>query len=142
MLHNPLNCMASYPVTFCAFSLCVSLLQCMHDRLKSAILLNNVIKTILPRSIGLFGFFFYEFRALLRCPFFFQLNFVVLQIWKNIFCKCVSLKTNLSPPDSFILPYSIEAKRKSAKIDCVINSYIQNNKKNKKNCHQVKQPYA
>jgi hypothetical protein len=25
-LHNPLNCMASYPVTFCAFSLCVSLL--------------------------------------------------------------------------------------------------------------------
>jgi hypothetical protein len=29
----------------------------MHDRLQSAILLNNVIKTILPRSIGLFGFF-------------------------------------------------------------------------------------
>jgi hypothetical protein len=27
----------------------------MHDRLQSAILLNNVIKTILPRSIGLFG---------------------------------------------------------------------------------------
>jgi hypothetical protein len=27
----------------------------------------------------------------------------------------------------------IETKRKSAKSDCVINSYIQNNKKNKKN---------
>ena len=48
--------MASYPVTFYAFSLCVSIV-CMHDRLQRAILLNNVIKTILSRSIGLFGFF-------------------------------------------------------------------------------------
>jgi hypothetical protein len=30
----------------------------MHDRLQSVTLLNNVIKTILPRSIGLFELFF------------------------------------------------------------------------------------
>ena len=34
-------------------------------------LINNIIKTILLRSIGLF-LFFYEFMALFRCPLFFS----------------------------------------------------------------------
>ena len=55
-------------------------------------------------------------------------NFVVLQFSKKIFCKCVSFKDGPFSPIKYI-----ETKRKSAKSDCVINSYIQNNKKNKKN---------
>jgi hypothetical protein len=41
----------------------------VHERsITKCDLINNIIKTILPRSIGLF-LFFYEFMALFRCPF-------------------------------------------------------------------------
>ena len=45
---------------------------------------------------------------------------------------CLIKDGPFSPIHLFCHKY-IEAKRKSAKSDCVINSYIQNNKKNKKN---------
>jgi hypothetical protein len=95
-LHYPLNLMASYPVTFCALSqeaeLMCSFIVVRGRSITKCDLINNIIKTILTRSIGLF-LFFYEFMALFRCPFFFfPHNFVVLQFSKKkIFCKCVSL---------------------------------------------------
>ena len=45
---------------------------------------------------------------------------------------CLIKDGPFSPIRLFCHKY-IETKRKSAKSDCVINSYIQNNKKNKKN---------
>jgi hypothetical protein len=126
----------------------------VHERsITKCDLINNSIKIILLRSIGLF-LFFYEFMALFRCPFchsintgpygenteiyssltllhwlnlncasiivrsftnfvffyvdrnskmtivpmsvlFFSHNFVILQFSKKVFCKCVSLKTDL-----------------------------------------------
>jgi hypothetical protein len=64
----------------------------VHERsITKCDLINDIIKTILPRSIDLF-LFFYEFMALFRCPFSFLHNFVVLQFSKKIFCNCVSLK--------------------------------------------------
>ena len=42
------------------------------------------------------------------------------------------IKDGLFSPIRLFCHKYIETKRKSAKSDCVINSYIQNNKKNKK----------
>ena len=99
----------------------------VHERsITKCDLINNIIKTILPRSIGLF-LFFYEFMALFQCPFFFfSHKFVVLQFLRKIFCKCVSFKDGpFSPIHLFCHKYiHVETKGKSAKSDCVINSYI------------------
>jgi hypothetical protein len=98
----------------------------VHERsITKCDLINNIIKTILPRSIGLF---FSKFRNSWHCSdvrSFFPHNFVVLQFSKKIFCKYVSLKTDglFSPIRLFCHKY-IETKRKSAKSDIVINSYI------------------
>ena len=93
-LHYPLNLMASYPVTFCAFSQEAELMCSfivVHERLITKCdLINNSIKTILlHRPI----FIFLRIHGiLLMSVLFFSHNFVVLQFSKKIFCKCVSLK--------------------------------------------------
>ena len=65
-------------------------------------MITNIIKTILPRSIGPF-LFFYEFMALFQCPFFFSHNFVVLQFSKNKIVN-VSHQRRTVFSDSFVLP--------------------------------------
>jgi hypothetical protein len=89
--------MASYPVTFCAFSQEAELMCSfivVHERsITKYDLINNIIKTILPRSIGLFLFFLTNSWHCSDDRSFFSHNFVVLQFSKKIFCRCVSLKT-------------------------------------------------
>ena len=76
----------------------------VHERsITKCDLINNIIKTILPRSIGLF-LFFYEFMALFRYPFFFSHNFVVLQFSKKKKIVNVSHQRRTVFSDSFVLP--------------------------------------
>ena len=109
--------MASY--LMCSFTV-------VHERsITKCDLINNFIKTILPRSIGLSLFCLRIHGIVPMSVLFFSHNFVVLQFSNNIFCKCVSLKTDLFARfDCFAISISIETKRKSAKSDCVVNSYI------------------
>ena len=67
----------------------------VHERsITKCDLINNIIKTILPCSIGLFLFFFTNSWHCSDVRSFFSHNFVVLQFSKRKknFCKCVSLK--------------------------------------------------
>jgi hypothetical protein len=97
----------------------------VHERsITKCDLINNIIKTILPRSIGLFLFFFTNSLHCSDVRSFFSHNFVVLQFSKKIFCECVSLKTDrFTRLVCFAIKY-IETKRKSTKSDSVITSYI------------------
>jgi hypothetical protein len=55
----------------------------VHERsITKCDLINNIIKTILPRSIGLF-LFFYEFMALFTQSHFADLRFVSIYLWQN-----------------------------------------------------------
>ena len=90
----------------------------VHERsITKCDLINNIIKTILPRSIGLFFIFLRIHGIVPMSVLFFSHNFIVLQ-----FSKKKSF-VNVSPIRLFCHKY-IETKHKSAKSDCVINSYI------------------
>jgi hypothetical protein len=103
----------------------------VHERsITKCDLINNIIKTILPRSIGLFFIVLRIHGIVPMSVLFFSHNFVVLQFSKkNLLQMCLIKDGPFSPIRLFCHKY-IETKRKSAKSDCVINSYIQNNKKN------------
>ena len=68
----------------------------VHERsITKCDLINNIIKTILPRSIGLFFIFLRIHGIVPMSVLFFHIisNFVVI-FEKNNFCKFVSLKTD------------------------------------------------